>query len=27
MRLIAKMADNPAKDVRENALKVLGEAY
>lgn len=21
------MADNPAKDVRENALKVLGEAY
>ncbi len=27
MKLIAKMADNPAKDVRENALKVLGEAY
>lgn len=27
MKLIAKMADSPAKDVRENALKVLGEAY
>jgi hypothetical protein len=27
MKLIAKMADNPSKDIRENALKVLGEAY
>ena len=27
MRLIAKMADAPAMNVRENALKVLGEAY
>lgn len=27
MKLIAKMADNPAQNVRENALKVLGEAY
>jgi hypothetical protein len=27
MRFIAKMADAPSKNVRENALKVLGEAY
>lgn len=27
IKLIAKMADNPSKDIRENALKVLGEAY
>ena len=27
MRYFAKMADFPAKNVRENALKVLGEAY
>ena len=27
MKLIAKMADAPSKNVRENALKVLGEAY
>ena len=27
MKIIAKMADSPSKNVRENAVKVLGEAY
>lgn len=27
MKLVAKMADNPSKAIRENALKVLGEAF
>jgi hypothetical protein len=27
MKLIGKMVDSPAPNVRENALKVLGEAY
>jgi hypothetical protein len=27
MRIVAKMADNNSAAIRENALKVLGEAY
>lgn len=27
MRLVAKMADHASKAIRENALKLLGEAY
>lgn len=27
MKLIARMADNASKNIRENALKVLGEAF
>jgi hypothetical protein len=27
MKLVAKMADNADKSIRENALKFMGEAY
>ena len=27
LKIAAKMADNPSKSLRENALKLLGEAY
>lgn len=27
MKLVAKMADNSDKSIRENALKFMGEAY